>query len=96
MAMTPEKREALTLAREMVRDEREIFICGALITIQQKHPTLYDACMKLRRYIMRQLGKHHYLSQWQRGNGFPARSLAQLRRDRLAWIDWMLDESKEA
>ncbi|ONC97008.1 hypothetical protein [Burkholderia pseudomallei] len=35
------------------------------------------------------------LDEWQIYNGFGDRGREQVRLDRLAWIDWMLDEPQE-
>jgi hypothetical protein len=96
MALTPEKREALKLARERIASCNATVICEALMTVAGDRPELRAACKELRSYIVRQLTPCLYLGAWQRRNGFYGRSLAQERRDRLAWIDWMLDEPKEA
>ncbi|MBU9525022.1 hypothetical protein [Burkholderia multivorans] len=97
MALTPEKREALMLARKRIAAERSRYICFALESVTIKRPDLTEAAIELRRYISDKLGSRHVgLRSWQQRNGFGDRGDAQLRLDRLAWIDWMLDEPKEA
>ncbi|MBU9446897.1 hypothetical protein KTE29_03760 [Burkholderia multivorans] len=97
MALTPEKREALMLARKRIAAGRSRYICFALESVTIKRPDLVDAADELRRYISEQLGSRYVaLEQWQRRNGHGPRTLEQQRLDRLAWIDWMLDEPKEA
>jgi hypothetical protein len=105
MALTPEKREALELARERIAYWRNDYICNALLDTARLNPRLHSAAMELRSYIteklggMRVVGQHRIaptLEEWQVSNGLGERGREQLRRDRLAWIDWMLDEPKEA
>ncbi|AFN39102.1 hypothetical protein G167_gp52 [Burkholderia phage BcepMigl] len=97
MALTPEKREALMLARERIAGRKNQFICHALDFISMRHPHLEPACVSLKKYIGKQLGSPTWaLGTWHEFNGFGDRGDAQRRADRLAWIDWMLDEPKEA
>lgn len=96
MALTPEKREALKLARERIVTFESEAICESLLKIARGRPKLRAACKELRIYIAEQLTPCLYLGGWQRRNGLAGRSLAQQRLDRLAWIDWMLDEPQEA
>ncbi|CAB3972290.1 MULTISPECIES: hypothetical protein [Burkholderia] len=97
MALTPEKREALKIARRRIATKCDDYICHALSYVCINCPGLTVAAVELKKYIGEQLGNPFIgLEAWQGRNGFPDRSLAQLRRDRLAWIDWMLDEPKEA
>ncbi|MCL4664453.1 hypothetical protein L0Z16_03465 [Burkholderia multivorans] len=96
MTLTPEKREALTIARRRIATEADTYICYALSYVATNCPGLDRAAIELKCYIADQLGAPFTgLETWQRRNGFGGRSLAQQRRDRLAWIDWMLDEPKE-
>ncbi|KVD81899.1 hypothetical protein WS62_23365 [Burkholderia sp. ABCPW 14] len=95
MALTTEKREALRYAREMIESGQEMYICFALYSVKRKHPRLAGACQVLRDYIEIQLGHCGPLESWQRKNGFGERCGYQSLFDRLAWIDWMLDEPKE-
>ncbi|WP_261520097.1 hypothetical protein [Burkholderia multivorans] len=97
MALTPEKREALKLARERIAAGQSRYICFALESATIKRPDLEEAAAELKDYIHGKLGNRCVsLEGWQQRNGFGERSMAQTRRDRLAWIDWMLDEQKEA
>ncbi|WP_261526138.1 hypothetical protein [Burkholderia multivorans] len=96
MALTPEKREALKLARKRIVSGQSRYICFALESVTIKRPDLEEAAAELKGYIHDKLGNRYVgLEKWQRRNGFGARSIDQVRRDRLAWIDWMLDEQKE-
>ncbi|ARL90977.1 hypothetical protein [Burkholderia pseudomallei] len=96
MALTPEKREALKLARERIAEHRDCFICRALDWVEESRPELGAACTSLKCYIGRCLRPWNSLGGWQEKNGLGFRAGDQRRADRLAWIDWMLDEQKEA
>lgn len=99
MALTTEEREVLKLAREKIEDGRIYYICNALLDTAEINPSLYPAAMRLRLYISEQLRYSDLtptLERWQRYNGFGDRGREQGRLDRLAWIDWMLDEPQEA
>lgn len=97
MALTPEKREALKLARELIATREYDYICHALSYVAVNCPGLDRAAVELKGYIGDQLGSRHIgLEVWQGRNGLGIREWHQLRLDRLAWIDWMLDEPKEA
>jgi hypothetical protein len=55
-----------------------------------------EAAARLREYVMRSLGGYSTLDawqkyQWQHRGGVP-RDFEQRRDDRLAWLDWMLNE----
>ncbi|WBF05192.1 hypothetical protein [Burkholderia phage CSP3] len=96
MALTPEKREALMLARERIAMRKNEFICHALDHVKGTRPELKAACISLKRYIGRKLSPARALGVWQSNNGIVGRDYTQRCLDRLAWIDWMLDEPKEA
>ncbi|PRE27566.1 hypothetical protein [Burkholderia multivorans] len=97
MALTPEKREALMLARMRIAAGQSRFICFALESVTIKRPYLEEAAAELKGYIHDKLGDRYVsLEAWQKRNGFGERGEEQCRQDRLAWIDWMLDEPKEA
>ncbi|WP_254213950.1 hypothetical protein [Burkholderia multivorans] len=97
MALTPEKREALKLARKRIAAGQSRYICFALEAVTIKRPDLEEAAAELKGYIHDKLGNWHVsLEAWQRRNGFGDRGEEQWRQDRIAWIDWMLDEPKEA
>ncbi|MDN7998085.1 hypothetical protein QZN00_13100 [Burkholderia multivorans] len=96
MALTPEKREALVLARKRIAADKNQYICHALDYIAMRHPYLEAECVSLKQYIGKQLGSTTTLGGWHKFNGFGDRGGAQRHLDRLAWIDWMLDEPKEA
>ncbi|CAJ6339639.1 hypothetical protein [Burkholderia pseudomallei] len=89
--MTDEMREALKLARHLIETRDVDRICIALIWIARNYPRLGGACFTLREYIEKCLGDEDF-DYWQLNNGFGLRHPAQTRRDRLAWIDWMLED----
>lgn len=92
MALTPKKREALKLARDLIATEKRRFICYALGDVARSRKDLNRACWELRHHIERQLQPVCTLGNWQVIKGLGRRSEAQRRRDRLAWIDWMLGD----
>ncbi|ABO57472.1 hypothetical protein LA345_00830 [Burkholderia vietnamiensis] len=99
MALTPEKREVLKLARERIENRKNYFLCHALRDAAFFHPHLKEAARELRSFVNEQVRAERSkfaptLDRWQRRNGFAPRSIAQIRRDRLAWIDWMLDDGE--
>ncbi|MCA8177483.1 hypothetical protein LGM48_24490 [Burkholderia multivorans] len=96
MALTPEKRAALKLARERIATGGSRYICFALHDVGTLFPHLGPVCDQLRAYIRDQLRPWSTFEEWQAANGCGGRSFAQRRIDRAAWIDWMLDEPKEA
>jgi hypothetical protein len=96
MALTPEKREALKLARELIKTGKEYFICNALLAVARMHPNLSATCYEIRKFISNAIWPKATLGEWQRLHGIPDRSDAQRRADRIAWFDWMLDEPQEA
>lgn len=97
MALTPEKRKALKLARERITTKHDEYICHALSYVAVNYPEFARAAVELKGYIGEQLGSPFSgLDSWQARNEFGNRGYDQRRLDRLAWIDWMLDEPKEA
>ncbi|PRH37738.1 hypothetical protein [Burkholderia gladioli] len=97
MALTPEKREVLKLARERIENRQNLFICHALTDAAFFHPHLKQAAREMHSFVNEQVRVERSkfaqtLDRWQRRNGFGPRSIPQLRRDRLAWIDWMLGD----
>ncbi|WP_186181681.1 hypothetical protein [Burkholderia gladioli] len=95
MALTPEKRKALTLARYRIAASLDDYVCFALDEIGRKFPSLEIACNDLRIYILQSLRQDNpgcfTLQQWQQRHGICHLSV-ELRDDRLAWIDWMLGD----
>lgn len=92
MTLTTEEREVLKLAREKIEDGSIHHICNALLNTG--HPAAERLCLYISEQL-RYLGLTLTLEIWQRYNGFGDRGREQVRLDRLAWIDWMLDEKKE-
>jgi hypothetical protein len=91
------KRKVLKRVRVLIHSGRKKFICHAIEEVQAAATSAATdkACRELRRYVRASLDGHSTLSCWQRGNGISSRyTTEQLRADRLAWIDWMLDEPK--
>jgi hypothetical protein len=97
--LTNQMRAALIAARAMIASGEENYICLALTDIGCARPDLDNACEALREYIRIALGEYSTLYSWQVNTGVlpghaphNATRVRQLRRDRLAWIDWMLME----
>ncbi|WP_186267984.1 hypothetical protein [Burkholderia gladioli] len=90
MALTPEKREALTMARTHIETQRETYICLALDYVKNRHPRLQNACDSIADFIRDALDCYS-LDIWQCYRGI-SRSPDQRGADRIAWIDWMLGD----
>jgi len=95
MALNTKEREVLRRARMHIEENHTSFICHALNRVVSEQPELCSAVARLKLYINRELAPHTSLGFWQESQGI-YKSYARQRLDRLAWIDWMLDESKEA
>lgn len=68
-------------------------LCYALILDGcegRRTPAYRAACRQLQQYIETALEGSAWLDSWQTRNGFGHRSNSQIRKDRLAWIDWMI------
>lgn len=93
MALSEKERKALYFARQLIAAGQERYICFALRRIGTWGSPLVSPCDRLRRYISGQLMPYKTLEDWQTlGHGMPSRASHQMREDRIAWIDWMLDE----
>jgi hypothetical protein len=87
------KIKALKQARKLIADRSEEFICYALGSVRAAHPKLTEAANDLQVYIMRELGYFSTLDSWQWANLPDGRhSPYQRRADRIAWIDWMIEQ----
>lgn len=89
--LTPEKREALLLARDKIAQHKIPYICWALEAVEMGRPDLTRVCQQLKMYISKMIFPSDSLANWQERRGM-RRSVQQIRADRIAWIDWMLDE----
>lgn len=91
MALTQDERKVLKLARKQLFSGESYFVC---LAISEAGIALdnYAAAARLRRYVRRMLGSAPMLESWQARRGMGPRSSEQLRADRIAWIDWMLDQ----
>ena len=98
---TEQKIDALKLARRLIASGDISHLCTALDRIAHADDRLVTAVYELKRYINKMLdgGSSSTLGEWQRQHGIrpmkwiPSESRAsklQYRRDRLAWIDWMI------
>ena len=100
---TENKIKALKLARRLIASGEISHLCTALDRIADADGRLVTAAYELKRYISKMLGgagsSSSTLGEWQRQHGvrpldwIPSESRAsklQYKRDRLAWIDWMI------
>lgn len=92
MALNKIERKLLETARELIEKGRERYICLALLTACDITRKGEMARYSLSAYIHEQLGEFHTLEHWQNNRGM-YRATTQIRRDRLAWIDWMLGKN---
>jgi hypothetical protein len=91
MALNKIERELLVAARELIESGEEFYICHAIQNATSRRRYYYmDAAKRLERYISKALAPHIALDSWQRANGYDAQR--GVKQDRLAWIDWMLDQ----
>ena len=98
MALTTLDREALTKARALIAEGREIYICHALQTVADHRPRLRASRDRLKAWIERELLPCYSLDSWNADNGRKVHwrdcSRDTRREWRLQWIDWMLNEPK--
>jgi hypothetical protein len=93
--LTPRERELLIAARTLIACGENNYICTALWTIDMRNGN-HDS-ERLVQYVHEQLSPWTTLTSWQRNNGIVVANDEEsfrenARADRLAWIDWMLDE----
>lgn len=90
MALNKNERRALELARERIRLRYNACICFALDDVVD-HVADKAAVSRLVDYIGDALGEAAWLEDWQQKRGlFVNNEITRL--DRIAWIDWMLDQ----
>jgi len=90
--LTEKKRKVLKRVRQLIASKEQEFICHAIHYVADNSDGLDDACRELKMFVTHALGNNYTLFCWQKSNGFAEHDDQQLRKDRLAWIDWMLDE----
>lgn len=90
MALTKDERRALELARELIRTDKECWICWALDDVAKRDATYREAVNRLTNYVGIAIEGAVWLTGWQRANGLRTRTHSEAKADRLAWIDWML------
>jgi hypothetical protein len=90
MALNKIERELLVAARELIESGEEYFLCFAIASATPQHYYYAYAANRLDLYISEALAPHVSLETWQRANGYSARRDG--KQDRLAWVDWMLDQ----
>lgn len=95
--MTKNQRRLLLLAREQIANRNERYICLALTcatfrTGRSSTERDQKDMAYLKHYISAMLDNYATLQDWQYFVIGANRSFDQQRRDRLAWIDWMLGD----
>lgn len=95
--MTPEQREFLEKVRvEFINGRYHHYLCDAINEVQhliRSRPGSRKIQYYFLNYIKSQLGPGvDDLDQWQRLNGLQNRSEYQRAQDRIAWLNWMLEE----
>jgi hypothetical protein len=100
MLLSAERQLLIRARRILLKQETRIGICTALY--MATYPPLFEkdalaqmAYTRLRLYIGDALAPFATLESWQKHHGFYC-GATTCRRDRLAWIDWMLGEEKES
>ena len=103
MALNKYERELLVVARDLVATKRVLYICCALevaasqltdkyfCSSYDEYNAYYAGENRLKKYISDALCGALTLRGWQLFKGMDRGSYA-LIVDRLAWIDWMLDQ----
>lgn len=91
MALTATERALLIEARRLIANRDELFICWAIVRASQSSTLrrVVRARRRLLRYVENSLGEARTLEEWQQQKGFYGQNA---RYDRVAWIDWMLDQ----
>ncbi len=92
--MRKQKIEALRIARTLIKNHKEGFICHALHKVAHD-PRLKPAALSLEKYITRALGRHGHLGGWVKHNrprlkGEYWSDTPFGRKARIQWIDWMI------
>ncbi|MCA8249226.1 hypothetical protein LGN12_18865 [Burkholderia multivorans] len=104
MVLTQEQRVALIVARQYIAEGRDVLLCFALNRVARRYPKLNTAVEGLRAYIQRALSPYTTLEEWIAHHELvkpphlqrlPVTKVER-REARIQWIDWMLDEPKEA
>lgn len=90
--LTPDMRRALELARARLAQGRNSYICMALDWVATFYPEYQPAAHKLQFFINDALAPAITLGSWQFLQGMGHRGVRQRDADRLAWIDWLLNE----
>jgi len=91
------KVKALTYARSLLVEGRKSTICGALKTVRREEPQLAEAVWYLHAYINEALSGCTFLHGWQRNVGIAPGYVhtEKGRKDRIAWVDWMIQCYKD-
>lgn len=102
MALTSKEQLLLLGARTRLLDKRVDYVCHGIEQACQANgwdPSC-KARTRLKKYIYGQLKtkthghveQHYTLEDWQESSGLGLRAPDVVRKDRIAWVDWMLGE----
>lgn len=99
MALTAIERSVLIAAREVIRTEKENFVCHAIskaFVPLTKQRDITKAKDRLCAYVRSQLGGNSTLNLWMaKRTGRWMNDYDLERKTRIAWITWMLGEPVE-
>lgn len=86
------KIAVLRAARKRIANDLNSMVCLALHEACDSNARLSSLATKeLLTYVQNAISPHTTLGSWQRANAVKAQGLRDLKKDRLAWIDWMID-----
>jgi hypothetical protein len=103
--LTDGQRKLLRNARMLIEIGKEDFVCFAIrqAWVADSGYIEHEEMIELKKWVNNAVFMTHKngtttntLSAWQYKNGWGHRGDEQLRRDRLAWIDWLLEEAPPA
>jgi hypothetical protein len=101
LALSQIERKLLERVRELIECGKESYICYALTEANinlcdgTNDAEVDEADMRLSTFIMDQIEPYGVLGMWQQKHEC-FQSKEQTRIDRLAWIDWLLNEPQES
>lgn len=87
-----EKIRLLKAARRLISTRKEYYVCRAILQAARNisWSSNYEPATELRTYIQRSLKGRLFLEGWQMENFRKLEGKRDGRKDRLAWIDWMI------
>ncbi len=88
--MKAKKIQVLRMARDLIADGERSYLCHALGAVAGRNVRLKETAWRLIEHVMRELEGHGTLENWQKAHRGMPTDYRRSRRDRLAWIDWMI------